>query len=184
LGKLKSANGNYLGSGVYGARKGSTHIDNSRHWLAIIGYIISFVIIIIHAVYIGNGLLYKVDNLIIFVQSIYFFSFIKLLVGIPLAQFYYGYLYSHFGFYPNYFTRTLPDGYVEGFAEPHEVPLPYRLLSVDANFIRNAGFAFSLLLTFIVAWLLIVLVVYVLKGTGRSEVWYPKIAKDSLLAAV
>lgn len=62
------------------------------------------VIVILHCIYIGNGILYKMDNLIIFGQTIYYFSFVKLLTGKLLAQFYYGWIFTHIGFFPNFFT--------------------------------------------------------------------------------
>ena len=72
-------------------------------WLAYIGYVVSIVVIVLHALFIGNDLIYKVDNLLIFIQSLYYFSFVKLLVGKLLAQYYYGWIYAHGGFFPNYF---------------------------------------------------------------------------------
>lgn len=74
-----------------------------KTWLAYIGYIMGIVLICLHAVFIGNDLLYKVDNTLILAQSIYFFSFVQLLVGKLLAQFYYGWLFAQFGFFPNFF---------------------------------------------------------------------------------
>jgi hypothetical protein len=78
-----------------------------KTWLAYIGYIMSIVIIAMHCIYVGNELLYKMDNLLILVQTIYFFSFVKVLVGRLLAQFYYGWIFSHIGFFPNFFS--IPD---------------------------------------------------------------------------
>jgi hypothetical protein len=74
-----------------------------KTWLAIIGQIMSCVLIVMHAVFVGNDLLYKVDNALILAQTIYYFSFVKLLVGKLLAQFYYGWIFAHAGFFPNYF---------------------------------------------------------------------------------
>ena len=84
-------------------------------WLAIIAYVISILLIVLHSIYIGNLLLYKVDNALIFAQSLYFFSFINLMIGKYIAQYYYGFLWSHFGFFPNYFAGTIPTAYYEGF---------------------------------------------------------------------
>jgi hypothetical protein len=75
-----------------------------KTWLAIIGEIMSVVIIAMHCVFVGNQLLYKMDNLIILAETIYFFSFVKVLVGDLLAQFYYGWIFSHIGFFPNFFS--------------------------------------------------------------------------------
>ena len=43
------------------------------------------------------------------------------------------------------------------------IPNSYRLLTGDANFIRNAGFSFSVLVTFIAAFILIVLIIILIK---------------------
>ena len=120
----------------------------------------------------------------IFAQTVFFFSFVHVLVGIPVAQFYNGFLWSHWGFYPNYFKQSIPKGYVEGFAEKEHMPNPYKLETIDANFIRNSGFAFSLLLTFLAVFAVVVLVLILLREIGkRYEVWYGKIARDALIAA-
>ena len=84
-----------------------------RTWLAHIGYIMGIVLILLHAVFVGNDLLYKVDNALILAQTVYFFSFVQLLIGKLLAQFYYGWIYAHFGFFPNFFSSTIPSNYVE-----------------------------------------------------------------------
>lgn len=74
----------------------------------------SIVVVILHVVYIGNELLYKVDNTLIFVQTIFYFSFVKNLVGRLLGQFYYGWSFSHLMFMPNLFDyeQYIPDGYI------------------------------------------------------------------------
>ncbi len=82
-----------------------------KTWLAIIGQIMGCVLIVMQAVFVGNDLLYKVDNALILAQTIYYFSFVKLLVGKLLAQFYYGWIFAHAGFFPNYFSETIPYGY-------------------------------------------------------------------------
>jgi hypothetical protein len=74
-----------------------------KTWLSFIGEVMSIVIIVLHVVFIGNDLLYKVDNTLILAQTIYYFSFVQLLVGNVLAQFYYGWIFAHFGFFPNFF---------------------------------------------------------------------------------
>jgi hypothetical protein len=74
-----------------------------KTWLAFIGEVMSIVIIVLHVVFIGNDLLYKVDNTLILAQTIYYFSFVQLLVGNVLAQFYYGWIFAHLGFFPNFF---------------------------------------------------------------------------------
>lgn len=82
-----------------------------RTWLSIIGEIMAWALMLLHVVFIGNDLMYKCDNAIILVQSIYYFSFVKLLVGRLLAQFYYGWIYAHWGFFPNFFAGLIPSGY-------------------------------------------------------------------------
>jgi len=57
--------------------------------------------------------MYKVDNALILAQTIYFFTFAQLLVGKLLSQFYYGWIFAHFGFFPNFFTDTIPSRYIE-----------------------------------------------------------------------
>jgi hypothetical protein len=84
-----------------------------KEWLAFIGYILSWIILVIHAIYVGNSILYKVDNLVIFCQTVYFFSFVKLLVGNALAQYYFGWSWMHMKFWPNYFKYTVPSQYEE-----------------------------------------------------------------------
>ena len=65
------------------------------------------------------------------------------------------------------------------------MPNSYRLLTGDANFIRNAGFAFSLLATFLAAFLVVILMIHILrKFCGKYELWYKKVAKQALLAAI
>ena len=54
------------------------------------------------------------DNTLIFVQSIFYFSFVKNLVGRLLAQYYYGWSFSHAIFMPNLFNYEgyIPDRYI------------------------------------------------------------------------
>lgn len=80
-------------------------------WLAYIGYILSIVIILLHAVFIGMEHLYKVDNLLIFIQTIFFFIFTKNFVGKLLSQYYYGFSWAHARFLPNIFSNEIPDHY-------------------------------------------------------------------------
>lgn len=101
------------------------------------------------------------DNLIILVQTIYYFSFVKILVGRLLAQFYYGWIFAHLGFFPNFFTT--PNMYRE-----NEAPISYKLATTDANFIRNAGYSISIFLVFIGGWALL---------TGLSYLGWKKFHK-------
>lgn len=97
---------------VYGATVAQSHPEFMKTWLAFIGEIMSIVIILLHVVFVGNDLLYKVDNTLILAQTIYYFSFVQLLVGKLLAQFYYGWIFAHFGFFPNFFVSNIPSSYV------------------------------------------------------------------------
>jgi hypothetical protein len=101
------------------------------------------------------------DNLIILVQSIYYFSFVKILVGKLLAQFYYGWIFSLAGFFPSFFT--IPNGYREDAA-----PISYKLATLDANFIRNAGFTISISLVYFVGLALVSGLIYLLYKYGKK----------------
>lgn len=143
----------------------------------------------LHAIYIGNYLLYKVDNLLIFVQCVWYFLFIKIFVGHTLAQYYWGFSWSHWEFFPNFFRQTIPNDYYEGYDSVNNgeeyLSNSYRLATGDANFIRNAGFSFSLLITFILGFIAVLILIWLLKKCcKKSELWYYKIAKQAMFAAV
>ncbi len=178
LANLRTSDGRLFPSTVYGVEVGQDHTEFQKTWLAYIGYIFSGVIILLHWVYVGNGLLYKMDNLIILGQTMYFFTFAQLLVGKVLAQFYFGWVWLHAGFFPNYFEDTVPSGYREIAA-----PASYKLSCIDANVIRNGGFAFSLLLTFIGAWLLLVVILLVMQKVLKKEEVFSKIRVGTFLLA-
>lgn len=138
------------------------------------------VLICLHAVYIGNDLLYKVDNSLILAQLIYFFSFVRLLAGKLLSQFYYGWVFAHFGFFPNFFAKNIPSSYIELAA-----PNSYKLNDGDANIVRNAGWAFSLLIVFIGAYCLITIGCWILsKLFKKNDVLHPRIAVNSLVGFI
>lgn len=83
-------------------------------------------------------------------------------------------------FWPNYFKYTVPSQY-----EEREAPLSFKLATLDGNFIRNAGFAVSLFLTFLVAWVVVCGFMYLVnKVLKKHDLWYSRIAKNSLIAAV
>lgn len=124
----------------------------------------SWVLIVLHVVFIGNDLMYKVDNILILAQTFYYFSFVQLLVGKLLAQFYYGWIYSHGGFFPNFFNKYVPANYAE-----LDAPNSFKLAVVDSNVIRNAGFSFSLLLIFIGSFIIIALFVYLISKICRKH---------------
>jgi hypothetical protein len=150
------------------------------HWLAYFGYIFSWFIIILHSIYIGNGLLYKVDNLLVLAQTYYYFQFVNLLTGRTLSQFYYGWIWMHGGFFTNFWKYTIPGGYYE-----INAPESYKLTTLDANFIRNAGYSLSMLAVFLVAWAIISLIVIIVrKCCHRRDILYPKIIKDSLVSGI
>ena len=179
LQNLASSSNIALSNSVYGVSTSQGHSTFMKTWLAYIGYIMGPVLICLHAVFIGNDLLYKVDNSLILAQAIYFFSFVQLLVGKLLSQFYYGWLFSMFGFFPNFFDNLIPSNYVELAA-----PNSYKLSTMDANFIRNAGWAISLFLVFLGAWGVITFICWLLKACCRKpDVWHPRIAVNSLIAA-
>jgi hypothetical protein len=148
-------------------------------WLAYIGYFMAIVVILLHAIFIGNELLYKVDNLLIFIQSIYFFEFVKNLVGKLLAQFYFGWSFAHARFLPNLFDGIIPDGYIESNA-----PISYKLFNIDGNYFRNAGFSLAWLLIYGGCWAVVTSVVWGVfyKVCGKAEVWHPRVARQALIA--
>jgi hypothetical protein len=75
---------------------------------------------------------------------------------------------------------------MEGFSpESTTLPNSYRLLTADANFIRNAGFMLSLLATFFVIFAVVIALILALKNYGRKyEIWYPRIAVCVAIGAV
>jgi hypothetical protein len=151
-----------------------------KTWLAYIGYIMGLTIILLHVVFIGNDLIYKVDNTLILGQTIYFFSFVQLLVGKLLSQFYYGWIFTHFGFFPNFFASTIPSNYVELAA-----PNSFKLATLDVNIVRNAGFAMSLLIVFIGAYAFVTMMCWIIAHLfNKPDVWYPKIASNALVAGL
>jgi hypothetical protein len=165
---------------VYGATATQSHPEFMKTWLAYIGYIMGITLILLHVVFIGNDLLYKIDNALILGQTIYFFSFVQLLVGKLLAQFYYGWIFTHFGFFPNFFVNTIPSNYVELAA-----PNSYKLATLDANIVRNAGFAFSLLIVFVAAYAFVTIFCWVAAHLmQKPDVWHPKIAVNSLVGGL
>ena len=165
---------------MYGVGSEHGHQTFMKTWLAYIGYIMGITVILLHVVFIGNDLLYKVDNTLILAQSIYFFSFVKLLVGKLLSQFYYGWLWAHFGFWPNFFGNRVPAAYLE-----LEAPKSYKLATIDANIVRNAGWAFSLLLVFIGVWGICTFTCWLLKAVcHKDDAWHPRMVVNSLFGGI
>lgn len=95
------------------------------------------------------------DNLIIFVQTIYYFLYTKNLVGRLLAQYYFGWSFAHARFLPNAFDGIIPGNYLE-----RNSPCSYKLVNIDSNFFRNAGFSFFWLLVYLICFLIVTFVVW------------------------
>jgi len=151
-----------------------------QHWLAYFGYIFSWLIILLHAIYIGNCLIYKVDNLVVLAQTFYYFQFVNLFVGNHLSQFYYGWRWMHGGFFRNFWKFTTPSGYFD-----IDAPESYKLTTLDADFIRNAGFSLSILSVFLAAWAIISIIILIInKCCCRRDVIYPRIIKNSFFAGI
>lgn len=140
---------------IYGSVYLSDHTVFMTTWLAYIGYIMSIVVIVLHVVFIGNELLYKADNLLIFIQTIFFFEFVQNLVGRLLAQFYFGWSFAHARFLPNLFNSIIPDHYVET-----QAPVSYKLFNIDGNYFRNAGFSLAWVLIYLACWAVVTFFVW------------------------
>ena len=175
-----TSNNVVLSNTIYGSNIEQSHPDFMKTWLAYIGYIMGITLILLHAVFIGNDLLYKMDNALILTQTIYYFSFVKLLVGKLLAQFYYGWIFAHFGFFPNIFQDHIASNYVE-----NQAPNSYKLATMDANVIRNAGFSISLLLIFIGGYFFAIAFIRIaLHLLQKPDIWHPTIAVNSFIAVI
>lgn len=167
----------YPANSIYGMSYESSFRSYVKGWLAGVGYVMSLLLLGIQFIYLANNMPYKMDNIIIFSQSLYYFLFNRLLIANPAAQYYYGFTWIHLNFYPNYFQPRLD------LSEP--TLAPYALYNLDANIIRNAGSSLSVLVTFCVGWVVICGLVYVLdKYLGRKELWYYSIAKNSMLGMI
>ncbi len=108
---MTDENGEHPINRAYGVRFDNAHNDFMTHWLAYLGYFFSWFILLLHAAYIGNGLIYKVDNLLVLAQTYYYFQFVNLFVGNTLSQFYYGFRWMHGGFFRNFWKYTVPGNY-------------------------------------------------------------------------
>lgn len=151
---FSSVGGQYPVNSVYGVNSQSSFSTYIKKWLAGIGYVISLLILITNTIYVANSILYKMDNIIIFAQTTFFFLFQQIWISNPIAQYYYGWSWAHLNFYPNYFT---PELYL---SEP--TIIPYALYNLDANIIRNSGSSLSLLLTFSLIWAVSSAIIYFL----------------------
>jgi hypothetical protein len=174
---MQSVNNLFPANSIYGVKYGDTRPNIIKHDMAFIGYCFSIALLVLWLIYVGSDVLYKVDNLIILCQTIYFFIFAKAVLEINLAQFYYGWRFSHFGFFPNIFKHTISPGYYE------YAPLAYRLVNLDGNIARNAGFSFSVLVIFLGAYIVVVGLLALLKWwCFKPAAWRTHIIINSLLA--
>ena len=106
----KSLGDTYPANSIYGININTSYSTYIKHSLAYIGYILSLLVLMTHCIYIGNGYTYKMDNLIIFAQTIFYFLFTDIFISNPVSQYYYGWSWMHVNFYPNYFWSLLsPD---------------------------------------------------------------------------
>lgn len=175
LRSMRSINNLYPANSIYGVRYDHARNNLIRDDLAFIGYVYSIAMLVMWIVYIGSDVMYKVDNLMIFMQLIYFFLYVRAVIDIGLAQFYYGFRYAHFGFFPNIFKRTIPDHYIE------YAPVAYRLVEIDGNVTRGAGFSFAVLIIFLGGYLLTVAVMAMLKWWFyRPAAWRPHLIVNVL----
>lgn len=138
----------------------------------------SITILLVHCVFIGNGLLYKVDNLLIFIQTVYFFQYTQNLVGKLLSQFYYGWSFSHAKFLPNLYDLNHKKSIIPYMYYESEAPISYKLINIDGNYFRNAGFSLAWFLIYLVLWILLTFCVWLIyKKLRKVEVWLPRLAK-------
>lgn len=168
-------NDNYPSNTVYGVNSDSSFRSYLAKDYAFVGYFLSLVILLTHCVFVGNGVMYKMDNLIILAQSVFFFLFVRVLTSNPVGQFYFGWSWMLLGFFPNYFSGLV--------SSTSSTAPPYALFYLDANFIRNAGSHLSILLTFVLLWAVVSLICYLVEVRLRAyEIWFWKIYKNSMLA--
>ena len=171
-----SASNTYPPNSVYGLNAETSYSTFLKKSLALIGYILSLFILLTHCIYVGNQLSYKMDNIIIFCQSIFYFLFVRLLISNPVSQYYYGWSWIHINFYPKYFSTLIN--------APESSTPAYALYNIDANFIRNAGVSISFALTFIIIWAIVSFICYIIDVKTGRELWYPRICKNSLIAMI
>lgn len=174
--QLQSSNNLTFPNQLYGSTTATARNEYMRTWLAYIGYVMAITILLLHWIYIGLGHLYKMDNLIIMTQGIFYFLFVKLLVGRLLTQFYWGWGWMHGIFLPNLLAPRIPEFYVE-----EDAPPSYKLVSMDGNYFRNAGFSLVWLLIFFAAFLICVFFVKVILHSlcRKIDIWYPETARQA-----
>jgi hypothetical protein len=170
-----SVNNNYPSDTVYGVSADTSYRSYLSRDYAVIGYLFSLGILLTQCLFVGVNLMYKMDNLIIFSQGIFYFLFVRVLISNPVGQYYYGWHWMHLGWFPNYFSAS-----VAGTASS---AAPYALFNLDANFIRNAGSALSFFFTFCLAWGVVSLAVWLLDAkVHRAEIWFGHIFRNSFCA--
>jgi len=84
---MRSVDNLFPADSLYGVKYGDTRNNLIKHDLALFGYIYSIAALVLLVVYVGNDIMYKVDNLIILMQVIYFFLYVRAVIDIGLAQF-------------------------------------------------------------------------------------------------
>lgn len=111
-------------------------------------------------------MLYKIDNYYTLIQTIFYFVFTRAILSIDISQFFYGFKYSHLGFIPNIFEKSIPDGYYE------YAPVSYRLVNIDANLIRNGGFSLTALIILIIIFIFFIIIHAILKFALKKRVFF------------
>lgn len=97
-------------------------------------------------------------------QEIYLLSFVEILYPPNLGELLIGFKNAHLSFFPNLFWGLFDSGYRE------YAPVKFNELSVDINFLRNAGHIYTVLLVLLCWYLLLQLVRYILsKVPDRHE---------------
>lgn len=142
----------------------------------------SITLIALHIVFIGNELQYKVDHILIMAQTIFYFSFVKNLVGKLLGQFYFGWSFAHGRFMPNLFNinEYIPIGYIE-----NNAPLSFKLVNVDANYFRNAGFSLVWMCVLVSFFAFLAFILWAVSNlAGKKEMWSRTIAVQTITALV
>lgn len=93
-------------------KHGKSFANDIYKRLFFFGAVLSCVLLAMQLVYVGNYLLYRVDNTLILAQTVYYFIFVRFRPHKTLGQFYNGFRYAHFGFYPNFFKYIVPHDYL------------------------------------------------------------------------
>lgn len=81
-----------------------------KKWAAV-GAVFSIILLLLHVIYLGNDIMYKVDNTLILAQTVFLGEFVWAVMPIQMAQFFWGWFFAHLGFIPNIFRNTIPTLY-------------------------------------------------------------------------